>query len=307
MLARRAFSRVTLCFLITAGLSCGVSIAQAPRGPAPTTSNSKAKSVAPQAGDRESIRVAQNRAAAPPIGSTSDAAAPREPSRQVMRIASLTPEEVKAKQSTAIRRSVTVYVPKLVSERQNVARTIMAPVSSNEIRPVWSPGQGRWISYQPTSHTMWSQRVEVVPMDVPVWKYVAETRYIDEPVVRQNFYAPTQTSPEGSAWAWKQPGPTVAPVIPPVPSHGQRPVISFLQSRPLLGRFFGGGGPVFGPPPAPVGPLAANYQPVSYYQPQFSGAGYAPTAAGGGVPGFVAPPLPTSGATGSFGGVRTFQ
>jgi hypothetical protein len=308
MLARPAFSQIIPCLVVSAALSATASFAQSPRGPAPTTGRTPSKSTDSNGRTNKSLKVAQNRSAAPPITGEDDEPAPREPSRKVMRIASLSPEEIKAKQSTALRRSVTVYVPKLVTERQNVARTIVAPVTSNELRPVWSPGQNRWLTYQPTSHTMWSQRVEVVPMDVPVWKYVAETRYLDEPVVRQNFYAPTQMSPEAAAWAWKQPGPYAAPLIPSVPPRGQRPVISFLQSRPILGRFFGGGRPVFAPSPAPVGPVAANYQPVNYYQPNFMGATYAPSIISGtGVPGFVAPPLPTSGVSGAFGGVRTYQ
>lgn len=231
----------------------------------------------------------------------------RDPNRKVMQIASLSAEEVQAKQSTALRKSMTVYVPKLINERQNVTRTIMAPVTSHELRPVWSPGQGKWISYRPTGQTIWAPRTEVVTMDVPVWKYVAETRYVEEPIVRQNFYAPIQTAPD--AWAWKQPSPYGAgaqPIIPPYqPPH--RPVLTFLQNRPLVGRLFGGGRPVFPPAPAPVGPTTVNYQQVSLYQPNYSGVTGAPGASGNGIPSFTAPPLPTAGAAGTFGGVRSYE
>ncbi len=298
-------------FTASSGVAQSTSKRPAPKdGPAPEK-RSAASSSPTRTRPDESLKVAQRPA---PRSEEPDLAEPaplpvRDPGRKVMQVASLSAEEVKAKQSTALRRSVTVVVPKLVTERQNVTRTIMTPVTSQELRPVWSPGQGRWLTYQPTGHTVWSPRTEVVPMDVPVWKYVAETRYVEEPIVQRNFYAPIQTAP-ASAWAWKQPsqyGAGTQPIIPPYQPPAPRPVLSFLQNRPVVGRLFGGGRPIFPPAPAPVGPVSANYQPVSYYTPGPSSFPSAPTIGGTGIPSFTAPALPTSGAAGNFGGVRTFQ
>lgn len=281
--------------------------------PAPTEVNTTAKRSAPSASvgrtrPGESVRVAQRSGAGAEEPETREPAPlpARDPSRKVEQVASLTVDEVKAKQSTALRRSMTVVVPKLVTERQNVTRTIMTPVTSQELRPVWSPGQGRWLAYQPTGHTVWSPRTEVVPMDVPVWRYVAETRYVEEPIVRQNFYAPIQSAPV-DAWAWKQPyGAGTQPIIPPY-QPPSRPVLSFLQNRPVVGRLFGGGRPVFPPAPAPLGPVSANYQPVSYFSPGASSGVVAPPVGGTGIPAFTAPLLPTSSSAGNFGGMRSFQ
>src|SRR5262245_20629584 len=104
MLARPAFSHLFFSAVLIASISC-VSIAQQThRGPAPTNARPQPKSTPPRAETGKSVKLAQNRPAAPPIRSEVDEPAPREPSHKVMRIASLTPEEVKAKQSTALRR-----------------------------------------------------------------------------------------------------------------------------------------------------------------------------------------------------------
>lgn len=311
MLAMRHRSWSGILFSVSlqlaAGLYCSSSFAQSTtKRPAAADRPATPKRVAqvPETPARPApLKVAQNRddapdrLEAPPVG--------RDPSRKVMQVASLSAEEIKAKQSTSLRKSMTVYVPKLVNERQNVTRTIMTPVTSHELRPVWSPGQGKWVSYRPTGQTIWAPRTEVVTMDVPVWKYVAETRYIEEPIVRQNYYTPIQSSP--AAWAWApQGGAGVQPLIPPAAAP-RRPVLTFLQNRPLVGRLFGGGRPVFPPAPAPIGPVSANYQPVSYYQPAMSGANYTAPIGGPGVPGFTAPQLPVSGTAGNYGGVRVYQ
>lgn len=325
----RAFGAITAGLLAALGqFSTAHAQSSTAKRPAPTTSASQTPTrPAPTAAQEtrpgrpapaEQIRVADRNTAPPPLPETSSQAAPipRDPARKVAQVASLTPEEVKEKTANTLRRSVTVYVPKLVMERQNVARTVVAPVTSRELRPVWSPGQGRWVTYQQTGQTLWTQQVEVVPMDVPVWKYVAETRYIEEPVAQRSYYMPTQTapanaSPSPTAWAWKTPGPGVQPVIPPyTPSSTQRPLLTFLQNRPIVGPLFGGNRPMFSPPPAPYAGVAANYQPVSYYTPNASTLAtpnFTPPASGVGIPSFTAPPLPTAGATGSYGGVRAFN
>jgi hypothetical protein len=311
----RGGSIALLCVLV-APVS---SLAQTARKPAPSTSKAPV-STAPAKRPSElpknkPIRLAQ-RDQAPNLPSQDTDFEPNDrrptsgdPNQKIMQVASLTREEVRERQSAPLKRSVTVYVPKLVTERQNVTRTIMTPVTSHELRPVWSPGQGRWLTYQQTGSTVWAPRPEVVAMDVPVWKYVAETRYIDEPIAQRSYYTPIQTAPPVSAWAWKQPssnGAGAQPLIPPY-QPPSRPMLSFLKSRPLVGRLFGGNRPVFSPPPVPVGPVAANYQPVSLYTPSWSGSNFVPSTSGTGIPSFTAPPLPTTGASGAFGGVRSYQ